>query len=249
MKIKPQDWFGIRFCASTPGSKSLRALYQEYALEKLAFGRPNPETTAQHLIDTNRRHYLLTKPALAEMALLPVKQGFNFQLLDCLPKERGCLLLSPKRFIRYHVTKEGLFVVDLNREEGNDGMLQWAIKWVEGETADRTDPTWFSIEVVVQALAFLHLSEPSFIEMPPMATKNMAYRLLSKGNTDNETAVSITRVGAGWNQFLVDGETGKVRGHVRLARVGKGWMQRRLVPVRPHERTRKIESFSPPIFS
>lgn len=242
-KLTPQDWFGVRFCAISKGSASLRSVYLDYASHHLIGGVPASTALLQaHLDDTQRRHYLLTAPAQAEMALLPVREGFDFSLLDTLPHGRGCLLFSPKHFIRYHVNARGLHVLDLDAER-NPKMLQWAVKWADPVHAERSMIIWPSIERVVQALAFLHLTEPEFTEwkaqpVPP----NLAARLLNPraGDNPNHSRVAITAVGKGWNQFMLDTASGQVRGHVRLARVGKGWLQRRLVPVSPHERTRKI---------
>lgn len=238
-RIKPQDWFGIRFCTLTSGSKSLRSLYEEYAANHLLFGTADPEMVRKHLVDNRRRHYLLTAPALAEMALLPVREGFDFALLDSLPPERGCLLVSPTSFIRYHVTSEGLFVLDLDAQR-NPRMMQWGVRWGEGQKAERSMSLWPRIEFVVQALAFLHLSEPEFTELVPKELQSPTQRLFAPSL--NETKIPLTRVGKGWNHFMLDPTTGNVRGHVRIARVGKGWLKRRLVQVRPHERTRMIQT-------
>jgi hypothetical protein len=238
-RIKAQDWFGIRFCSVTTGSKSLRDLYEEYAANHLLYGSANAEMVKKHLIDSRRRHYLLTAPALEEIALLPVKEGFDFGLLDSLPTERGCLLISPTRFIRYHVTTQGLSVLDLDAQR-NPRMVQWGVRWAEGTRAERNLSVWPLIELVVQTLAFLHLSEPEFTELIPKQSQTPTQRVFAP--SPNETAVTITRVGKGWNYFLLNPATGQVRGHVRIARVGKGWQQRRLVQVRPHERTRMIQA-------
>jgi hypothetical protein len=255
MRIKHEDWFGIRFCQVTPHSKSLRAVCREYLLERpqlrqVADVGMNKLVIEAHFNDEQRHHYLFSEEALQEMTLLPVRDGFDFGLLDTLPQEKGCLLLSPTRFIRYHVNKVGLFVLDASAPTGapRARIVSWSVRWAEGNKATRDNGLWPFMETAIQALAFLHLAEPEFIsyEAQPVSA-GLAARLLNPrlNQNPNQTHVRITRVGKGWNQFLVDSTSGKVRGHTRIARVGKGWLQRRLVAVSPHERTRKIVRVAP----
>lgn len=233
MRIKTQDYFGLRFCAAHPGSGREHGIFLN-EIAKPSYDHLRPQMR-HHLFDAQRQHYLFTGTAHEIIDAIHCPPGFNFENLRGLPQRAITLLLSPSRMVRLHATEQAVYVLDIDHQR-DFTMLSWSFVFGSGVEMEKGLKLrlWPELQKVVRTLIFLFFSKVETMELPANAPATVRHRMMNP--TANESPVPLTQVTAHWNQYRTRLAPYGVKSHLRFQACGPRHTERKLVLVEAHER-------------